>query len=482
MKTKFKLFIASLLAVLFANLSFVSAQETNQWSLDPFTKIEVAKTFTVYLSQGDSYSVNIESSNNQADKVKGVVENGVLKFEAERMVDVSKVKIFVTIVELKAVEVSGAATLIGEDLIKGDHLEIEAKGAAEIDLELQYNTIASEVSGAADLKLSGAAGKHIAEVSGAANLQAKNLQTENTIIEASGAATAQVVASVELSQEVSGAASINNSENEVNYNKGGVSITEDGRKTKVKVGELEIEVDDSDGDTQIRLGDSELNVDEDGNVAVNRKTKKSKFDGHWAGFGMGINHFVDANNEFNLPAGYDFLEPDPLLRSVSVNLNLFEKNINLIQNKVGLVTGLGFTWNNYRFSNAQIGTSGDTIVNLWEDSQAEPEKSKLTSFWVTAPLMLELQTNKHSKPNSFHLAGGLQFAYLLGSHSKVIINDEKTKEKGKFNMNPYRFEAIARVGWGKLNLFATYSLDALFKTDIAPEIYPVSIGVTLVDF
>ncbi len=482
MKTKFRFLFASVMLFVITSVSYVSAQESKQWSFDPFTKIELDKTYKVYISQGDSHSINIESSNNAADKIKGYVEEGTLKFKVQKMVDFSQTSIYIQLEELEGLSTEGTVTVIGKTLFEGDYLELDAEEASKIILEVDYDKITTDISGAATVVLSGSADKHVAEVSGAGDLMAKDLITDYTVIEASGAATAQVSAEEELSQEISGAASVNASENASGYNKHGISVSEDGDKTKVKVGELEIEVNDNDGDTQIRLGDSELKVDEDGNVDVKRKKKKSKFNGHWAGFELGINSYMDVNKEFNMPEGYGFMKPNPLEKSVSVNLNIFEKNINLIQNKVGLVTGVGFTWNNYRFTNVKLQATDSSIMNTWAGDQEGMTKSKLTSSWVTVPLILEIQSNRKNNLNSVHIAGGMQFAYRMGSHSKIIVNGEKIKEKSAFNMNPYRLEAVARVGWGRVNLFATYSLNTLFKDDKGPELYPVSVGITILDF
>ena len=43
-------------------------------------------------------------------------------------------------------------------------------------------------------------------------------------------------------------------------------------------------------------------------------------------------------------------------------------------------------------------------------------------------------------------------------------------------------DATARIGWGWVNVFATYSLTTLFKTDRGPELYPFSVGLTISDW
>jgi hypothetical protein len=61
-------------------------------------------------------------------------------------------------------------------------------------------------------------------------------------------------------------------------------------------------------------------------------------------------------------------------------------------------------------------------------------------------------------------------------------NQQKVKDDKDFNTNPFKVALTARVGYGWLNFFATYSLTPLFESGRGPELYPVSIGMTLLGF
>ena len=47
-------------------------------------------------------------------------------------------------------------------------------------------------------------------------------------------------------------------------------------------------------------------------------------------------------------------------------------------------------------------------------------------------------------------------------------------------MQPFRFNAAVRVGYGRVNLFATYSLNQMFREGAGPELHMVSVGITVV--
>jgi hypothetical protein len=39
---------------------------------------------------------------------------------------------------------------------------------------------------------------------------------------------------------------------------------------------------------------------------------------------------------------------------------------------------------------------------------------------------------------------------------------------------------MVRVGVGKIDLYASYALNGLFKKDEGPQLYPFTVGITLV--
>ncbi|MCX6270079.1 MAG: outer membrane beta-barrel protein, partial [Bacteroidetes bacterium] len=402
--------------------------------------------------------------------------------------------------------------------------------ASKVELMITTKNLVTETTGAAEVKLSGKVDYHRAEVSGAANLKAWELETNKANIEVSGAASAKLSVSEELTGETSGMGKITlKQEPKVkNVERSGVSkvITdeEDTATTKegvttIKVGDREITIDDENvtmaGDSGTnenmvindegvrivlkeknengKIETKELVIDDKGMRIINKeknetervikKAKKHKFDGHWEGFELGVNGFVDPYNKMDLPAKYEYLDLK-MSKSINVKINFLEQNINLINNHLGLVTGLGLEYVNYRFAGNVRLDPDTTILYGFRDYSTNSKKSKLVVNYLNVPLLLEYQTNAKDKSNSFHLAGGMTFGLRIGSHTKVVSgdNDEKKKQRDDFALNPFKWDATARIGWGIINLAATYSMTSLFKTDKGPELYPFSVGITLTDF
>jgi hypothetical protein len=128
-------------------------------------------------------------------------------------------------------------------------------------------------------------------------------------------------------------------------------------------------------------------------------------------------------------------------------------------------------------------TNRDTTV-AFIDTTLSYSKNKLHATYLTVPLMLEFNTSTDYY-SSFHVAVGVVGAWKIGSNYKVNYESEgetiKNKSKGSYNLNPLKYSAHARIGYGKFTVFASYALSTLFEKGRGPEIYPFNVGITLVN-
>jgi hypothetical protein len=496
-----KILFTGIAALLLLGGARLVAQNSNggavaqERQLPAFTTVVVEGTAEVILTQGPQQKVVVETDAELQESVRTTVKDSKLTISAARMKNASKLDIRVTVDQLEGLITSGATEIKGEGVIRADQLKIDGSGASDIEIELDVNGLTISLSGASTLSVKGKAQNIDGNISGAGDLKAGELMAATATIKTSGASSAVVNVSEVVNADLSGVSEIKfKQEPKVkNINSKGVAefpenggnmkvITAPGDSTVVKVGQMKVVVVDGDT-TVVSVGGNRIAVDEDGNVEFVRKTKH-KFDGHWGGFDLGVNGFVNPDYEMVLPGAYDFLELK-LEKSVHVGINFFEQNFNLIRQHVGLITGLGLEYTNYRFDNdVRITGAGETIALLPAEEGEERvySKSKLTVNYLRVPLILEYQTNRHSKANSFHIAAGVIGGLRIGSHTKMVWEDsgkQKNKVRDDFHLNPLKAEGTVRIGWGVINLFAAYSIMPLFKEDEGPELYPFSVGLTL---
>ena len=221
------------------------------------------------------------------------------------------------------------------------------------------------------------------------------------------------------------------------------------------------------------------------------KRDTNKFRGHWSGIEVGINEF--ATNGFSLkrPAGYGYMDLNTF-SSWNVNINFAQYSLPIIKNRVGLVTGLGFEMNYYRFhGNNSIQLNGSTGVI--EERELENEydvlKSKFTTTYLTIPIILEAQLGKGDRKESLYISGGVIGGYNIASAIKVKheVEDEKQKlieRGGDLNINSFRVGLTVRIGHkdkenNSSGLYVTYYLTPLFEKDMGPELHPFAIGLRI---
>ncbi|WP_162231118.1 porin family protein [Sunxiuqinia dokdonensis] len=270
-----------------------------------------------------------------------------------------------------------------------------------------------------------------------------------------------------------------------------VDVTESGTRTEVALLNNRIYIDDnySSDTTHIRIGKRNIEIIEKNgrtNVDVHRDRswdddddswKRKKFNGHWAGFELGINTFYD-DGHFG---GSDFMSLNQS-KSLEVNINFLEYNIVLAEQRAGLVTGMGWSMNNYRLDNPVTLQKVDGVIVPDPIDPDGLKKSKLTVSYLTIPLLLEFQIPVNDRSNQVFVSGGVIGGLNLGSHTKIKTDDTKSKDHGNFNINPFKYSLAGRIGLKDISIYATYSLSSLFKDGGGPELFPLTIGIGLVNF
>tara|TARA_B100000965_G_scaffold251699_1_gene211750 strand:+ start:832 stop:1671 length:840 start_codon:yes stop_codon:yes gene_type:complete len=205
---------------------------------------------------------------------------------------------------------------------------------------------------------------------------------------------------------------------------------------------------------------------------------------HFAGIDLGINGFLSPENSVDLQKEAQFMDLN-YSKSISVSINFMEYYIPIAKEKFGIMTGLGFEFNSYDLDRSvSVFADEDTTIGV-VDPTKDIEKNRFKSTMLNLPLMFETNIGKDAE-HSFHLAAGVMGSMRVGSKTKQIYDQSgkeyKVKNRTDFNMSPFRMNAVARIGYGDFTLFASYSLTPMFDKDKGPELYPFTIGISLVSF
>jgi len=212
---------------------------------------------------------------------------------------------------------------------------------------------------------------------------------------------------------------------------------------------------------------------------------KDKFSGHWAGIDLGFNTLLHADyGEYSL----EFMK-NRLLSSGYFSVNPVQQSIGIQRNRntIGLVTGLGLQWLNYRLDkNTTIEKSETGFIipkSLYFDTN---QKSIFSSFYATLPVLAEIQFPVNHYNNRIFISTGIIFHYRLSSSTKIRYRLDKKREKlktpGDYFLPNVRYSLMARMGYRNFQVFCNYDLQPLFKKGTGPDLTPFSFGITLLRF
>ncbi|NSW45931.1 MAG: outer membrane beta-barrel protein [Bacteroidales bacterium] len=213
-----------------------------------------------------------------------------------------------------------------------------------------------------------------------------------------------------------------------------------------------------------------------------QKTKhKKKFNGRWSAIEIGFNGYLTNNHSFSLPNQINYLELNHV-KSINFNVNLFEWNIGLYKNYIGLVSGLGLGFNNYQFEKNIHLNIDTTYLDYTIDNTNKYKKNKLLISNLRIPMMLEFHIPVNDQKDKIYLSAGLIGSLRIGSHIKQVYfvdGDRQTnKEYHSYYLNPLAYSVQLRIGFNKLGFYFDYQLSELFKNEKGPVLHPWAAGLS----
>jgi hypothetical protein len=412
----------------------------------PFYSVEVKGSAKVIYQSSNNFSIEIPDS---LSTVKWNLEGDKM------IIDGSGKKVILNGNNLQRVEVSGSGTFTSGDTLMPESLSADISGSGKIKMSaLQAKMVKANISGSGKMILSGKAETLNADISGAGKLVAHDLKANKVKTSISGTGTATVYAEETLNADISGVGKV--------YYK---STPKQISQQVTGMGKIEPLTDD-------------LEKDFEQKEVVSTPKKAGTY---WSGLDIGVNGFYNSKTGFDTPEGYDFLELIPG-KSIAVNINFYELDFNIFKNYVIGSTGLGLSYNNFRFRK-NINLVPDTNIVTYIPDTMNLRKNKLTISYLTLPFLVTFNTHAEAK-KAFHITTGVLLNYKLGSHTKKVYTVDGDKKKDKtyddFNIDPFKVDGTLRIGYREYTLFANYSLTNLFKKNKGPEMQAWSAGISLV--
>lgn len=181
-----------------------------------FHAIKVSTGIQLLLTQGTTEAVAVSAvTTDHRDKIKTIVENGVLKIYYDNDSWKSwkngdqKLKAYVSIITLDNLDISAGASITVEGSVKSNKLSVDASSGAVLKGNIEVSTLSIDQSSGSVIKLSGTVEDLTVDGSSGSVLHGYDLTVQNCNVDMSSGGGVQLTVNKELSVEATSGGYVN---------------------------------------------------------------------------------------------------------------------------------------------------------------------------------------------------------------------------------------------------------------------------------
>jgi hypothetical protein len=216
MSIMFKGLIAPILLLIslmgFAQEKVIYDPNVIKRAIGSFQAITVSDGIDLYLSQGGEEVLAVSANEiSHRDRIKTVVENGVLKIYLEKGWNwkFKKLRAYVSVKEISNLRASGGSDIVVKDSLRSDKLNIVLSGGSDFSGRVTANFLTVEQSGGSDMNIKGNVVNAKVGASGGSDFRGYELIAENAILQTSGGSDASITVIKEMAATASGGSDVN---------------------------------------------------------------------------------------------------------------------------------------------------------------------------------------------------------------------------------------------------------------------------------
>lgn len=472
----------------------ISAQTTTEYPIQSTKNLTINTELPVYIYKSDSMKVVVKTNKNGVKKVdiQPGPQGTTINVESPAFDNSnlgSSIEIYTNNIENLTITGSSYTEIKNE--FNAPQMNITVSGSSDLKGLVTADHINITATGASDVELIGGAGSVNAVISGSSDLHLMDFPVSKMNVTSTGASDAYVDVKDELTVTSSGASDVLYKTEPVTVNATVTGASE----VKKYNGE---ETDNNDENYYYNYNDS-TNTKRKGRFFQSPRDMwgggRYHQDFVWMGIDLGVDGLVDLSNGFDLqPQGdYNFMEMN-YWRNTHVRVNFFEWRFNLVKNVFNIVTGMGFDFQHYAFSQKikldepddYPGQTFTTPVIGVQDTVHSINRSRLAVQYFNIPIFFNLRTKKTAKhPRQFNFTFGVVGGIKTGASSRIIYTENGTdveeEKKDDFNLEVFTATAMVRIKYSFFSIYASYQFTPMFRGQ-NPNLYPFSLGVTLLSW
>jgi hypothetical protein len=198
----------------FSQNKVVSDSHAEKRNVSGFHGIKISNGIDLYLSQGDEAVAVSASDIEVRNKIKTVVENGVLKIYLDKEDGFhwswgnQHMKAYVSVKTLDILNASGGSDIMTETVIKSDKLGVHLSGGSDLKGEINANELTVNQSGGSDVNISGTVANLSIDASGGSDFHGYEFVSDVCNIDASGGSDMFITVNKELNVTASGGSDV----------------------------------------------------------------------------------------------------------------------------------------------------------------------------------------------------------------------------------------------------------------------------------
>jgi hypothetical protein len=187
-------------------------EKTENRPVGNFSSISSYGEYDVYLTQGASYSVQVEADDNLLSYIETRVNGDVLEIRTKEGFWLSThhdLKVHITAPSFAKVKTFGSGNIISENKLNNTSaIELEVSGSGDMRVELNAPEVHAQLSGSGNINLKGETKSFSGEIMGSGDIRAGDLRAETVSVDIAGSGSADVYASVKLNVDVKGSGDV----------------------------------------------------------------------------------------------------------------------------------------------------------------------------------------------------------------------------------------------------------------------------------
>jgi putative autotransporter adhesin-like protein len=186
--------------------------DTDKRDVATFTKVSLGISANVYISQGNTQSLELRGDADDLENIETEVKDGRRKIRTKSKLSwnwkSSKIEIFITMKELEGLSVAGSGKIVTQDNFKTNELDLDVSGSGKIDANVNADDIDIDISGSGSVTLKGASNNSSVQISGSGRLTALEHKGNSYDIQISGSGSCKINVVNEISARISGSGSV----------------------------------------------------------------------------------------------------------------------------------------------------------------------------------------------------------------------------------------------------------------------------------